>query len=321
MRSIKVRLSAFIVLILLHLTGIAYGNALLDAGDQTVTIIDGHTVTLHAAATNAVAFQWIKDGNTISGATQDNYLVTTAGKYQVLSVNAANCTSALSNPVIVNVIPASSSSDMMISLNGPGSSVNASDPLTYTITVKNNGPTTATNINVKDILPDGVQFVDLTPPTTGSANYSNIDKGLTWTIGQLGNGEEATLTVTVKPTVAGDIKNTATVTADQADPNPANNTATVINTATGLTIPNVFTPNGDNINDAFVIPGLEHYPENEFTVINRWGATVYDKKGYQNNWDGSGLNEGTYFYLLKVHTTSTKWDTYKGYLTLLRTKK
>ena len=97
------------------------------------------------------------------------------------------------------------------------------------------------------------------------------------------------------------------------------NSEKIINTATGLIIPNVFTPNGDNVNDVFVIPGLQLYPENEFTVINRWGATVYKKKGYQNNWDGSGLNEGTYFYLLKVRTTQ-KWDVYKGYITLLRTK-
>lgn len=320
MLSVNVIKSAFIVLILLHLTGITYSNALSDVTDQTVTIVEGQTVTLHAAAPGAQTFQWFKDGSPITDAIQSDYIVSTTGKYQVLSVNLGNCSSEMSDPVAVTVVPASDATDMVISITTPVSLINSTDPFTYTITVKNNGPTTATGVSVTDVLPDGVEFVQLTNPAKGAANYDNTTKGITWTVGQLAPGEETTITFTVKPKSTGDITNTATVHADQTDPNPANNVATVINTATGLTIPNVFTPNGDNVNDVFVIAGLERYPENEFTVINRWGATVYQKKGYQNNWDGSSLNEGTYFYLLKVRTTPQKWDTYKGYITLLRTK-
>lgn len=319
MYSAKVIKAALAVLFLLRLTGIAYGNVVLNATDQTVTIVEGQTVTLHAAATNAESFQWYKDGIPITNAIQNNYVVSQTGKYQVLSVNLGDCSSELSDPVTVNVVPASEATDMVISITTPATSINSTDPFTYTITVKNNGPATATGVNVSDVLPAGVEFVQLTNPTKGSGNYDN-NKGLTWTVGQLAPGEEATVTVVVRPKTSGDITNTATVHADQADPNPDNNTATIINTQTGLTIPNVFTPNGDNVNDVFVIAGLQRYPENELTIINRWGATVYQKKGYQNNWDGSGLLEGTYFYLLKVHTSAQKWDTYKGYLTLLRTK-
>ncbi|WP_214070028.1 gliding motility-associated C-terminal domain-containing protein [Mucilaginibacter sp. dw_454] len=320
MGSIKVILIASAILFLSHLRDIAQGNTPSGAAGQSVTIVEGHTVTMHADATDAASFQWLKDGNAISGATQNSYVASTSGKYQVLSVNLGNCGSMVSDPVTVNVIPASASDDMMISLTAPATTINSSDPFTYTITIKNNGAITATGVNVADILPAGVQFLQLSTPSTGSANYNNTTKNISWTVGQLAPGEEATITVTVKPTSPGTITNTATVSADQTDPNPANNTATAINTATGLTIPNVFTPNGDNVNDAFVILGLELYPENELTIINRWGAIVYQKKGYQNNWDGSGLNEGTYFYFLKVHTTAQKWETYHGYITLLRTK-
>lgn len=320
MCSTKVIRAAFIVLFLAHLTGIAHGHSRLNAPDQTVSIVQGQTITLHATAPNAATFQWFKDGNPINNAIQSNYVVNSTGKYQVLSINVGDCSSEMSDPVMVNVVPVNEATDMVISLTTPVSALTSTDPFTYTITIKNNGPATATGVNVTDELPAGVEFVQVNNPSTGSANYDNTTKGITWTAGQLAPGEEATVTFIVKPKTTGDITNTAVVTQDQADSNPANNTATVINTATGLTIPNVFTPNSDNVNDVFEVAGLEHYPENEITIINRWGATVYQKKGYQNNWDGSGLNEGTYFYILKVHTTSQKWDTYKGYITLLRTK-
>ncbi|MNE76567.1 hypothetical protein D3C80_1728100 [compost metagenome] len=62
------------------------------------------------------------------------------------------------------------------------------------------------------------------------------------------------------------------------------------------------------------------YETNELTIVNRWGGTVYDKKGYKNDWDGSNLNEGTYYYLLKIKTADNKWEVYKGYVTILRSK-
>ncbi len=70
-----------------------------------------------------------------------------------------------------------------------------------------------------------------------------------------------------------------------------------------------FSPNGDGINDYFVIPLISEHPQNELTVFNRWGAQVYSKVNYDNSWDGrsssSTLNsdilpEGTYFYVLKL---------------------
>ncbi len=87
-----------------------------------------------------------------------------------------------------------------------------------------------------------------------------------------------------------------------------------------LVIPNVFTPNGDGVNETFEIRGLNIYPENEISIINRWGNTVYEKKNYENTWEGNGLDEGTYFYVLKVKNVSGTWKVYKGYITLLRSK-
>ncbi|WP_293306685.1 DUF7507 domain-containing protein, partial [Pedobacter sp. UBA5917] len=99
------------------------------------------------------------------------------------------------------------------------------------------------------------------------------------------------------------------------------NVASVTLTAsfTGITIPNLFTPNGDGINDTFEIIGLNQYQANELQIVNRWGNEVFHAKGYQNNWTGEGLNEGTYYYLLRVKkANSNEFEVYKGYITLIR---
>ena len=84
-----------------------------------------------------------------------------------------------------------------------------------------------------------------------------------------------------------------------------------------LVFDNAFSPNGDGINDLWVIKNLELYPDNTLVVVNRWGNEVYRMNSYQNNWDGSHLSEGTYFYILKVNMCGVP-EAYNGYITILR---
>lgn len=53
-----------------------------------------------------------------------------------------------------------------------------------------------------------------------------------------------------------------------------------------LIIYDVFTPNGDGVNDYFTIKNLHKYPKNRVQIFDRWGVLVYDVKNYQNNWTG-----------------------------------
>jgi len=80
---------------------------------------------------------------------------------------------------------------------------------------------------------------------------------------------------------------------------------------------NVFSPNGDNKNDKWVIKNIDLYPENELFVFNRWGNEVFSVKGYNNDWDGSNLTEGTYLFILKINMCATE-KTYRDYVTIVR---
>lgn len=82
-------------------------------------------------------------------------------------------------------------------------------------------------------------------------------------------------------------------------------------------IPNVFTPTGDGINDVFEILGLKYYRNPVLRICNRWGDEVYYSTNYGNDWDGNGLNEGTYYYNLILDYKGKKVS-YKGWVMLKR---
>ena len=74
-----------------------------------------------------------------------------------------------------------------------------------------------------------------------------------------------------------------------------------------ITIHDVITPNGDGINDVWVIEGIQKYTGNTVQLFDKWGDIVFDTKNYNNDWSGEGksglLPDGTYFYLIKLNTT------------------
>ena len=67
-----------------------------------------------------------------------------------------------------------------------------------------------------------------------------------------------------------------------------------------------FTPNGDGVNDNWIIPGIDNYPNATVTVYNRWGHQVFSALGYQNNWNGNHnsnsniLPAGSYLYIIDL---------------------
>jgi gliding motility-associated-like protein len=74
----------------------------------------------------------------------------------------------------------------------------------------------------------------------------------------------------------------------------------------GPVVPDAFTPNGNNYNDLFVVPGIEAYETRQLFVYSRYGTLVYESNLYNNDWDGTLLNsgspvpDGTYYYVFKL---------------------
>jgi gliding motility-associated-like protein/uncharacterized repeat protein (TIGR01451 family) len=303
----------FTLVVVMLFQGKVYG-----AGSNVITIYKGQSVTLRVNVPGAVSYQWSKDGQAIAGATNNSYVVSVSGIYTVIAFNQDGCSSPASDAVEVKVIE--NVADLSIIKQSESKQVREEETFEYTLNVYNKGPLVATDVVAKDTLPAKLEYVSLQNVSAGSANFDPGNRTLTWQIGELGINNSAELSFLVKAINYGHITNTATISAKQDDPDLSNNTSSNTKTILGLDIPNVFTPNGDGLNDTFTIKDLPKYPENELLVFNRWGNSVFQEKNYHNEWTAQNLSEGTYFYILKIKSSAGIWEDYHGYLTLLRRK-
>ncbi|MES2575012.1 MAG: hypothetical protein V4572_08715, partial [Bacteroidota bacterium] len=94
------------------------------------------------------------------------------------------------------------------------------DNVTFTITARNNGPYKTYGAIVNDVLPSGYTLVSATPSAGTTWLAPN------WTIGTFANGATATLTIVATVTAISNYANTATISGDEPDTIPGNNSAT-----------------------------------------------------------------------------------------------
>lgn len=84
-------------------------------------------------------------------------------------------------------------------------------------------------------------------------------------------------------------------------------------------IPNAFSPNGDGMNDRWVITNLADYPGASIEVFNRYGQRVYYSVGYETPWNGMWngklLPLATYYYIIKL---KNGFAPLTGYVTILQ---
>jgi gliding motility-associated-like protein len=80
--------------------------------------------------------------------------------------------------------------------------------------------------------------------------------------------------------------------------------ATVDPTEDCLFIADAITPNGDGINDRWVVGGLEFFPQSEVEVFNRWGQLIFRSKPGTTWWDGTFngalLPASDYYYVISL---------------------
>ncbi|MCK0137182.1 gliding motility-associated C-terminal domain-containing protein, partial [Arenibacter sp. S6351L] len=181
----------------------------------------------------------------------------------------------------------------------------------FTITVTNDGDTNFTDLTINERIESGFTYIEYTA-TKGTYNPSNGE----WSIDNIGPSETVELNIGATVKAAGSYINNASISrSTPLDNNLNNNSAQIVLEPSCLKVYNEFTPNDDGDNDYFRIDCIETFPESDFQVFNRYGALVYQKKAYQNDWrglanvqgvvrKGEPLPTGTYFYILKTDALS-----------------
>jgi gliding motility-associated-like protein len=199
--------------------------------------------------------------------------------------------------------------------------------ITWTATDASGNTATATQtVTVTDIINPTAQLQDITIVlnNTGAASITFADVDL----GSSDNCGLASTILSQSDFDCGDIgENTITVTLIDVNGNSTITTIKVTVETNGIDsdndgiddscdgttdpieadIPEAFTPNGNNINDLFVVGNIEFYNERSIDVFNRYGNQVYSSKAYNNDWDGTrsdngqALPDGTYYYVLTLN--------------------
>lgn len=202
---------------------------------------------------------------------------------------------------------------------------------TYSLQVSDvNGCVVTGNNQVVPDLP-GIQVVLSATPTTGTApltvdftattSINNVSGGYTWNYGMPGTYTTSTNLSQYIYAESGWFTTMVMVT----DSFGCSDTAWVsvfVLASENIVIPNVFTPNGDGINDGYsiLVSGISKL---EIGIYDRWGKLVYEQSGGSIYWDGNTKNgreasAGTYYYVLNYTTDAGQQKEAKGYITLVR---
>jgi len=287
------------------------GQAVILGGGNEACVFEQVTYTTDAGMNN---YLWsVTNGSIVSGGQSTDNTVTISwlaiGPGNV-SVSYSNSCSGNSNASFdLNV---RTCSDITISKEVDNPTPNIDDNVTFTITVNNVGSGQFLNVVVNENLPTGYGFVSATT-TTGT--YSNVS-GI-WNIPVLAPNTSAVLTITAQVLSAGNYLNIVSINiSTPIDSNGSNNEAEAEVTPICLVVYNEFSPNNDGANDTFIIDCIENYPNNKLSVYNRYGSLVYDRKAYNNDWDGTAnvsgainreekLPTGTYYYILDIGDNAT----------------
>ncbi|NQZ43772.1 MAG: gliding motility-associated C-terminal domain-containing protein [Flavobacteriaceae bacterium] len=193
----------------------------------------------------------------------------------------------------------------------------------FTITVTNLTMDRVIDITISDLIDDSSGFEYLSH--FASSGLYDVGTGI-WSIDEMLAEASVTLELTVVVRQVGNLQNRATLISSlPSDFDSANNMATAILTVSQSecldcgTLCNLFSPNGDGVNDFLVLNCPELYPNNTFEVFDRYGNSVFKANGYDGRWDGTGDNgelpKGTYFYILDLGDGS---EVTKGWIQIIR---
>ena len=254
-------------------------------------VCSGSSITFTATPTNGgqnPTYQW--KVNNINAGTNNSKFTSSSFSYTdqvtcTITNNDSPClvnTQATSKPASPNIIP-------------------PANP-TVSITVSNNGTYPGVAIIFTATMANTAISVSYQWQVNGVNAGTNSP---TFTTSSLHNGDEVTCMAILSsgciPSVASNI------------------ISAIIIPAPSVTVVNTFTPNGDGVNDLWVIPDLVSYPNCLVSVYNRYGTQLFQSRGYTEAWDGTykghALPVGTYYYVIDLDYKSAKLS---GHVTIVR---
>ena len=313
-------------------------TTMLESQANCTNLADGSIDLLVSGGTANYSYSWTSaNGYVSSNEDIENLLI---GAYELTIIDENGCTHLDTATITeVNIINANAGDDiticnedsvllvgtggMLYSWSEGGSSdsiyVDPSITTEYILTVFNNGcaDTDTVIVNVNG-LPDVVAF------TTDNLILENTTAQLTASGAGMGAVYDWTPPIGLNdPTIR-----TPIVTATEGvtyfvtgtDLNGCSDTASVrIDVATTIVFSDGITPNGDGLNEYWVIQLIDEFPDANVKIFNRWGQKVFESKRYSDQWNGINngkkLPVGTYYYLIDLGPNQEKFT---GPITLMR---
>jgi uncharacterized repeat protein (TIGR01451 family) len=187
--------------------------------------------------------EWLNDGQVLYGDTTDTWIMNADGSGQprrfmsqavspvVLSSPGGAVASppAPSTPAVYGEVLTLPETDIGVEIAAPAVTARPGQPMTYTVTITNNGPTEASLLTVDHTLPPGMTYGSATTTAPPGMNYGCSfvpeERRLRCDTLTLATSERWMLALTVTPDAAGTQVNRVSVDSAETDPNPANNTA------------------------------------------------------------------------------------------------
>lgn len=319
------------------------------AGTSTAVICAGDDILL-TSATSTGTYSWTGP-NSFSSSNEDptisNATVAASGTYS-LTITENGCTSQPSTvDVTVNPVPVvTTNSNSTICLGTPvtlsgqgatsytwsggvvdGVEFTPGSTNTYTVTGTSNGCTATAQVTVT-VLPLPVAMGDASvndgyaPLAVSFTNESLNATNYLWTFG---NGFSAptssTSSVGTTYSTPGTYYVLLTASNGICDSTWSDSIVVISYPAMVIHVPNVFSPNGDDANDQYVID-VVNGKSFEATIVNRWGNVVFVTTELNKGWDGkingNPASEGVYFVKYKVEGLDTTIQEGHTYFHLVR---